>query len=227
MAELRRAGARPVFLTNNSARTPEQVAAKLRGLGIDAGPSEVMTSALATAELLAARGGGRAYVVGQDGVRRALTDAGLEVLDGEPYQADLVVVGFDGSVTYDRLKTACLLVQRGARLVATNPDASYPAEDGLWPGAGALLALITTTTGATAEGRQAGRSVFEAALRRGGGGQPRWSGTGSTLTSRGPPGSDGTRCRCSRRVHPARDRCSEPQPTTWLRTSARCFDRRP
>jgi 4-nitrophenyl phosphatase len=173
MAELRRAGARPVFLTNNSARTPEQVAAKLRGLGIDAGPSEVMTSALATAELLAARGGGRAYVVGQDGVRRALTDAGLEVLDGEPYQADLVVVGFDGSVTYDRLKTACLLVQRGARLVATNPDASYPAEDGLWPGAGALLALITTTTGATAE--VVGKPfapVFEAALRRGGGGRP-------------------------------------------------------
>ncbi|HKY88819.1 MAG TPA: HAD-IIA family hydrolase [Candidatus Limnocylindrales bacterium] len=173
LAELRRAGARPVFLTNNSARTPEQVAAKLRGLGIDADPTEVVTSALATAELLAARGGGRAYVVGQEGVRRALADAGLEVLDGEPDGADVVVVGFDGSVTYDRLKTASLLVQRGARLVATNPDASCPAGDGLWPGAGALLAVITTTTGATPE--VVGKPfspLFEAALRRGGGGRP-------------------------------------------------------
>ena len=173
LAELRRAGARPVFLTNNSSRTPEQVAGKLRGLGIEADPAEVVTSALATAELLAARGGGSAFVVGQDGVRRALADAGLEVVDGEPDHADLVVVGFDGSVTYDRLKTACLLVQRGARLVATNPDASYPAGDGLWPGAGALLAVITTTTGATPE--VVGKPfapLFEAALRRGGGGRP-------------------------------------------------------
>jgi 4-nitrophenyl phosphatase len=133
----------------------------------------VVTSALATAELLAERGGGRAFVLGQEGVRRALADAGIEVLDGEPERADLVVVGFDGDVTYDRLKAACLLVQRGARLVATNPDASYPAADGLWPGAGALLAVITTTTGAEPEivGKPYA-PLFEAARRRGGGGRP-------------------------------------------------------
>lgn len=173
LAELRRTGARPVFLTNNSSRTPDQVADKLRGLGMQADPAEVVTSALATAELVAAGGGGRAFVVGQEGVRRALADAGIHVLDGEPVEADLVIVGFDGSVTYDRLKTACLLVQRGARLVATNPDTSYPAAGGLWPGAGALLAVITTTTGAVAE--VVGKPfapLFEAALRRGGGGRP-------------------------------------------------------
>lgn len=173
LAELRRAGARPVFLTNNSSRTPEQVADKLRGHGIQADPTEVVTSALATAELLAERGGGRAFVVGQDGIRRALEGAGIQVLDGSPERADLVVVGFDGSVTYERLKTASLLVQRGARLVATNPDASYPAPDGLWPGAGALLAVVTTTTGAAAE--VVGKPfapLFESALRRGGGGRP-------------------------------------------------------
>jgi HAD superfamily hydrolase (TIGR01457 family) len=173
LEELRRVGARPVFLTNNSSRTPEQVADKLRGFGIVADPEEVVTSALATAELLAQRGGGRAFVVGQDGVRRALAEAGIEVLDGEPARADLVVVGFDGHVTYERLRIACLLVQRGARLVATNADASYPAAGGLWPGAGALLAVITTTTGAEPEivGKPFAH-VFEAALRRSGGERP-------------------------------------------------------
>lgn len=173
LSELRRSGIRLVFLTNNSSRTPGQVADKLRALGMDAAPEEVVTSALATAELLAERGGGSAFVIGGDGLRRALIDAGIVVLDGSVDRAELVVVGFDGSVTYERLKTASLLVQRGARLIATNPDASYPAVDGLWPGAGALLAVITTTTGAPAE--VVGKPfapLFEAARRRAGGGRP-------------------------------------------------------
>jgi HAD superfamily hydrolase (TIGR01457 family) len=173
LAELRRRGVRPVFLTNNSSRTPLQVAEKLRGIEIEAEPGEVVTSALATAELLAERGGGRAFVIGQDGVREALTDAGIQILDGEPEEADLVVVGYDGGATYSSLKRASLLVQRGARLVATNADGSYPAAEGLWPGAGALLAVITTTTGAEPEivGKPFA-PLFEAGRRRGGGGRP-------------------------------------------------------
>jgi len=173
LAELRRRGVRPVFLTNNSSRTPLQVAEKLRGIGIEAEPDEVVTSALATAELLAERGGGRAFVIGQDGVREALTDAGIAILDGEPEEADLVVVGYHGGATYGSLKRASLLVQRGARLVATNADGSYPAADGLWPGAGALLAVITTTTGAEPEivGKPFA-PLFESGRRRGGGGRP-------------------------------------------------------
>src|SRR5207237_9874429 len=75
-------------------------------------------------------------------------------------------VGFDRSVDYAKLRTACLLVERGARLVATNADTSLPAADGLWPGAGALLAVITTTTGATPTivGKP-GRPMVEAAVR--------------------------------------------------------------
>lgn len=170
---LRDAGARMVFLTNNSSRTPDQVADKLRSHGIEARPSEVVTSALATADLLAARGGGTAFVVGQDGIRRALSAAGLELVDGEPDRADWVVVGVDTEVTYAKLRTACLLVQRGARLIATNPDRSLPVRGSVWPGAGALLAVVTETTGATAE--VVGKPfapLFEAALRRAGGGVP-------------------------------------------------------
>ena len=173
LAELRRRGVRPVFLTNNSSRTPLQVAEKLRGIGIEAETGEVVTSALATAELLAERGGGRAFVIGQDGVREALSDAGIAIVDGDPEEADLVVVGYDGGATYGSLKRASLLVQRGARLVATNADGSYPAADGLWPGAGAVLAVITTTTGAEPEivGKPFA-PLFEAGRRRGGGGRP-------------------------------------------------------
>jgi glycerol-1-phosphatase len=140
-----------LFVTNNSSRTPEQVAERLRSLGFRAEPREVLTSAMATAAMLRREGseGRTAFVVGERGIREALADAGIRVLDGEPGRADMVIVGWDRSADYDKLRTAALLVQRGARLVATNADASYPAPDGLWPGAGALLAAITTTTGAT------------------------------------------------------------------------------
>jgi HAD superfamily hydrolase (TIGR01457 family) len=170
---LREAGKRVTFMTNNSSKTPEQVADTLVGLGIPASPDEIVTSALATADLLASRGGGSAFVVGESGIRTALVAAGLTLMDGEPDRTDLVVVGWDRTVDYAKLRTAALLVQRGAHLVATNADVSFPAPDGLWPGAGALLSVITSTTGVQAE--VVGKPhapLFETALRRAGGGRP-------------------------------------------------------
>jgi HAD superfamily hydrolase (TIGR01457 family) len=170
---VRAAGCAVIFMTNNSARTPQQVAATLARFGISAAPREVVTSALATAELLASRGGETAFVVGEDGIRSALADAGIRLLDGEPERVDHVVVGWDRSIDYPKLRTACLLVERGAHLVATNADPSYPAPDGLWPGAGAILAVVTTTTGAEAE--VVGKPhapLFRTALRASGGRRP-------------------------------------------------------
>jgi N-acetylglutamate synthase-like GNAT family acetyltransferase len=94
----------------------------------------------------------------------------VRVLDGDPAEAGFVVVGWDRSADYDRLRTASVLVGRGAHLVATNADASYPAPgDDLWPGAGALLAAVETATGTTAEvvGKPH-RPLFDAAVDRAG-----------------------------------------------------------
>ncbi len=173
LATLRADGHRIAFVTNNSARTPDQVAHKLVGHGYAARADEVVTSALATADLLAAAGVREAFVVGEDGIRSALAEAGIQILDGEPQTAECVVIGWDREVTYDKLKEASLLVQRGARLVATNADRSYPAPDGLWPGAGAILAVVTTTTGVAPE--VVGKPhppLYLAAVRRVGGERP-------------------------------------------------------
>lgn len=171
---VRSAGASVLFLTNNSSRTPERVVEKLVRLGVKTDVSEVMTSATATADMLARSGGGTAYVIGGEGVTRALVDAGIDVVDGEPPRVDLVVVGIDDDFTYARLRTASVLVQRGARLVATNADRTFPATGGeLWPGAGALVAALEASTGVEAE--VVGKPhapLFEAALRRSGGSTP-------------------------------------------------------
>jgi HAD superfamily hydrolase (TIGR01457 family) len=174
VAALRALGKGVAFVTNNSSRTPEAVAAKLRSVGIEAVAGEVETSGLTTAALLAERGVPDAYVIGGEGVRRALADAGILVLEGDPDTAGAVVVGFDPEVDYAMLRRASLLVQAGVPFIATNPDASFPAGDGeRWPGAGAIVAAVETTTGVRAEviGKP-NPPIFRAALDRAGGGRP-------------------------------------------------------
>jgi HAD superfamily hydrolase (TIGR01457 family) len=173
VARLRASGKRIAFVTNNSARTPAKVAERLRSVGVEADEAEVETSALATASVLAGRGVPRAFVVGGRGIVEALGQAGVEVLTGEPDAADVVVVGWDRDADYTKLRVASVLVERGAALVATNPDASFPAADGTkWPGAGALLAVIETTTGV--RGEVIGKPyppLLHVALERAGGGR--------------------------------------------------------
>jgi glycerol-1-phosphatase len=171
---LRDRGKGLAFVTNNSSRTPAEVVERLRSAGVEASVDEIVTSAVATAALLARRGGGSAFVIGETGIRTALAEAGIDVREGSPRTVDYVVVGWDRSADYDTLKTAALLVQRGAALVATNADASYPAPDGLWPGAGALLAAVTATTARPAD-EIVGKPhapLFEMAAERAGGGRP-------------------------------------------------------
>ncbi len=174
LAKLRELGKGIAFVTNNSAATPRAVAERLRSVGVDAETDEVETSALTTAAVLGGRGAREAFVVGGAGLVEALTSVGIDVLDGEPTEVDVVVVGWDQSADYDVLRIASVLVQRGASLVATNPDGSFPAADGMrWPGAGALLAAVETTTGV--RGEVIGKPfppLLEAALRRAGGGRP-------------------------------------------------------
>ena len=174
VSALREAGRRVVFVTNNSARPPSAVAEHLAAVGVPASPEEVVTSAGATAELLAGRGCRSAFVVGEEGIRGALADAGIELRDGEPDRVDAVVVGLDRGADYTKLRTASVLVERGSAFVGTNGDASFPAPDGSgWPGAGALLAAIAATTGAEPE--VVGKphpTLFRSALARAGGGRP-------------------------------------------------------
>jgi glycerol 3-phosphatase-2 len=170
---LRGLGKRVAFVTNNSSRTPDAVVEALSAVGVLAHSDEVETSALATADVLLARGVADAFVVGEEGLRQALRGVGIRLAAADAELSESVVVGFDRQADYAKLRTASLLVERGAWLVATNADASYPAPDGRWPGAGALLAAIETTTGIRAE--VVGKPhapILRSALARAGGGRP-------------------------------------------------------
>lgn len=165
---LRRQGVPFLFLTNNSSRTPEQYVDRLRGMGIDARPQDVYTSALATAEYIReyAPDGARAYMIGMDGLREALRGAGLELVQ-DPRAAQFLVVGYDNQLTYDKLAEAMRAIAAGARFIGTNADPTLPVEDGFIPGAGAILAAVETASGVspTVIGKPS-KAILHLALRR-------------------------------------------------------------
>jgi len=137
-----------LFLTNSSERSPRELDQKLSRLGIDVDESHFYTSALATAEFLASQEkGGSAYVIGEAGLINALYNAGITMNDVNP---DYVVVGESPSYSYAKIEKAVQLIRSGARLVGTNPDLTGPAEGGIVPACGSLIAPIELATGSKA-----------------------------------------------------------------------------
>ena len=140
---LRSAGEAVVFVTNNSSVTIADQEKKLRRHGID-GDGAVITSAAAAASEV--EPGEVALVCAGEGVVEAMTARGVEVVaDGK---ADVVVVGYHRDFDYERMTVAATAVRDGARLLATNDDATYPTPDGPIPGTGAILAGVVTASGA-------------------------------------------------------------------------------
>jgi len=153
--EVRGLGVRVAFVTNNSYRPPDRVVEKLNRLGVKAAPGEVLTSAQAAVRLLGGPeglAGVKVMVVGGPGLRQALEAAGARLVDGAAWRdTEVVAVGFDPDLTYTKVRDATLAIRAGARFVGSNPDTTLPAPDGLWPGAGATLALLRASTGVRPE----------------------------------------------------------------------------
>lgn len=158
-----------VIATNNATRPPEHYVEQLANAGCRIGVNQVMTAALATVPYLCQRfeNGALVYVIGEEGLMRALRDAGFTLVPNARHAADVVVVGGDTHLTYTKLKDAVLLLQRGAMLVGTNPDMLIPVDEGLVPEAGTTLAALTAATGveATIIGKPAPH-LFAAAVQR-------------------------------------------------------------
>ncbi len=148
---LERRGVPFVLATNNSTRLPEQYVQKLSAMGITVSADRIQTSGQATAAWLKERypRGTKVYVLGMAALETAIYGDGYFVQAGK--DAEVAVAGADFEVTYEKLRIACLAIRRGAAFVATNGDTTFPTEEGLIPGAGALLAALEAATSTTPE----------------------------------------------------------------------------
>lgn len=145
VSRLRRAGKRVVFLTNNSGPLLSAHVKALGDVGIECAPDDVVTSAQAAASLVGE--GQKVAVVGDEGIHEALAARRAKVVAATD-KPDVVVVGRKVELDYWALAAAAAAIRQGARYVATNTDATFPTGgDGLVPGAGALVAFISTASG--------------------------------------------------------------------------------
>ena len=152
VAALRAAGKSVAFVTNDSQLLTEDYVRKLWRLGFQASVEEVVTVGGALQFVLAERFAGRAAVViGSAALHRHVEAAGVRIVNGTAFasRADVVVVAFHKQFHYDELREATQAALRGAFLIGSNRDPTFPTEDGLWPGSGAVIAAVETAAGRT------------------------------------------------------------------------------
>jgi 4-nitrophenyl phosphatase len=135
-----------VCITNNAMLTPALFAAKVQAFGLRIPAQHIVTSAIATNIYLrsVAPRGTPIYAIGMKGLFEPLFGDGYFVFDERTPR--YVVVGADFELTYAKLRTACLAIRGGATFIGTNPDRTFPAEDGIIPGCGAILAALEAAT---------------------------------------------------------------------------------
>ncbi len=146
---LKEQGKKAIFLTNNSSKNRFSYRDKLKGMGIEVKAEQIFTSGEATAIYLKKKcPGAKIFLLGTSLLAEEFRQAGFELLDqGDP---DYVVLGFDTTLTYDKLWQACDYIRVGIAYIATHPDLNCPLGQGKYmPDAGAMIKFIEASTGKT------------------------------------------------------------------------------
>jgi glycerol 3-phosphatase-2 len=140
------------FVTNDPRNTREEIAANLDRIGVPTPPSDVISSASATAEALASeRPGASVLSIGRSALSAELARIGIKAIEpADGVRADVVAIGGSSDMSAELLRITYSAVSAGGELWATNKDPAYPTARGLVPGTGALVAAVEYSTGATA-----------------------------------------------------------------------------
>ncbi len=154
---LREKGHKISFATNNAMLSRGAYVKKLNRMGFKCTPQEVMASSYAAGLYLKSENaqGKDVFVIGETGLQQELKAAGLKVFTGRgrgrfPQKVAYVVVGLDRMFNYKALKMARSYIEKGAALIATNKDYTYPGKEGIFPGGGSLVAAVEAASGVEA-----------------------------------------------------------------------------
>lgn len=133
------------FVTNNSSKTSKQYRDLLKEMGLHVQEQSIYSSAIATAKYVKRHfPNGRVQLIGSEGLRNALQQE--QIVTTKDDNPDVVVIGLDVEINYDKLSKACLAIQNGAQLIGTNEDVKFPTEKGFVPGNGSFVHLVASVT---------------------------------------------------------------------------------
>ena len=147
---VKRAGKRYIFFTNNSSTSSEEYIKKLARMNCNITGDMIMTSGDVMIKFLQTKYPGKSvYLLGTEPLRKSFADAGINLFEacGEAGRPDIVVVGFDKTLTYETLTNACTYIREGSLFLATHLDINCPVKGGFIPDCGAICAAIELSTG--------------------------------------------------------------------------------
>ena len=145
---LRAAGKRVLFFTNNASHSTSVYLDRLTRMGFSPTAEEIMSSADVTvAYLHAYHKDQTVYLIGTKQLEDQFRGAGIRLATGKEDRVDVVVSSFDTELTYEKLNDGCRLIRGGATYLCTHPDFNCPTETGFMPDSGAIAALMTASTG--------------------------------------------------------------------------------
>ena len=149
VARLREQGKRVVFLTNNASRSPRQYAVKLMRMLIPTQPADIVTSGhvvISHLRKIGLKTGDRVHLCAAPGLAQLLRGDGL-VPTSHTTGVQALVVAWNPKLTFEDIRRAADVARADVPFVAANNDATYPGEDGLLPGSGAILAAVEVASG--------------------------------------------------------------------------------
>lgn len=133
------------FFTNNSSHNEEECLSKLKKTGFEAEEGSVIISSHVTIDFLKKhRKGKKVYLLGNRNLTGDFLRSGIELTDHDP---DIVVLGFDTELTYDKINKAARFIASGAEYIATHPDVNCPLADGFMPDVGSFISMFAESTG--------------------------------------------------------------------------------
>jgi len=142
-------GLKSILATNNASRTVEEYQQKLADFRVELEDWQIINSAQAVGIYLSEHypTGSNVYVVGQPSLKKTIESYGIKVVNENDEEVQAVVASMDFGLSYDKLKHAALLIRSGCDFIGTNPDATYPAPEGLLPGSGTVVGALEIASG--------------------------------------------------------------------------------
>lgn len=146
---LKEEGKRYIFLTNNSSKNRYMYQEKLHRMGLTVSQEEIFTSGEATTVYLQKQNpGAKVFLLGNEHLEREFFEAGFRLVKHREEAVDYVVLGFDTTLTYDKIWAACDHLVAGAAYIATHPDINCPLpERRFMPDTGAMIKMFEASTG--------------------------------------------------------------------------------
>ena len=143
--KLKKTGRDYYFFTNNSSNNVEVCRKKLANMGFPVDENKIIISShVATAYLNKNHPGKRVYLLGNENLTGDMQKAGINLVDENP---DIVLLGFDTTLTYEKIEKAAKYIDEGALYIATHPDMNCPTADGYIPDTGSMIELFAASTG--------------------------------------------------------------------------------